>query len=82
MITFIRTAVGMPGKAGEFAAFAKEIADIVSRVTGGNTVACLSLGGNANAVAWISQADSLNQMGRKTSEACRKRRVSRLAEEG
>ena len=62
MITFVRTAVGMPGKAVEFAAFAKEIADIVSRVTGGNTVACTAFGGNANAVAWISHADSFNQM--------------------
>jgi hypothetical protein len=62
MITFIRTAVGMPGKALEMAAFAKDMAAIINRVTGGNTTACVSFGGNANAVAWISHADSFTQM--------------------
>ena len=62
MITFIRTAVGMSGKALELAAFAKEMTAIINRVTGGNTTACVSFGGNANAVAWISHADSFTQM--------------------
>ena len=52
----------MSGKAVEFAAFAKEMAELINRVADGNTVACVSFGGNANAVAWISQADSFNQM--------------------
>ena len=62
MITFIRTAVAMSGKALEMAAFAKEMTAIINRVTGGNTTACVSFGGNANAVAWISHADSFTQM--------------------
>jgi hypothetical protein len=62
MITHIRTAVALPGKPLEFAAFAKEMAEILNRVTGKKTVVATSFGGNANEVAWISQADSLAQM--------------------
>ena len=62
MITFIRTGVALSGKSLEMAAFAKEMAAIINRVTGGNTTACVSFGGNANAVAWISHVESFSQM--------------------
>jgi hypothetical protein len=62
MITHIRTAVALSGKSLEFAAFAKEMAEIISRVTGKKPLVAASFGGNANEMAWISQADSLAQM--------------------
>ena len=62
MITHIRTAVALSGKSLEFVAFAKEMAEIINRVTGIKPVVAASFGGNANELAWISQADSLAQM--------------------
>jgi hypothetical protein len=62
MITYIRTAVALSGKSLEFAAFAKEMAEIINRVTGTKPVVATAFGGNANEIAWISQGDSLAQM--------------------
>jgi hypothetical protein len=62
VITFIRTAVAVSGKSLELMAFAKEITEVIKRVTGRGPVVAASYGGNANEIAWISQADSLAQM--------------------
>jgi hypothetical protein len=62
MITHIRTAVALSSKSLEYAAFAKEMAEIINLATGRKPVVATSFGGNANEFAWISQADSLAQM--------------------
>jgi hypothetical protein len=62
MITHIRTAVALSGKSLELIAFAKEMAEIINRVTGRKPVVAGAFGGNANEVAWISQAESFSQM--------------------
>jgi hypothetical protein len=62
MITYIRTAVALSGKSLEFVGFAKEMAEIIGRVTGKKPDICTSFGGNANEIAWISQADNLAQL--------------------
>ncbi len=62
MITYMRTAVALSGKSLEFLAFAKEMAEIIGRVTGTKPVVSTRFGGNANEIAWISHPESLAQM--------------------
>jgi hypothetical protein len=62
MITYMRTAVALSGKSLEFVAFAKEMAEIIGRVTGTKPVVATRLGGNANEIAWISHPESLAQL--------------------
>jgi hypothetical protein len=62
MITHIRTAVALSGKSLELIGFAKEMAEIIGRVTGTKPVVASAFGGNANEVAWISQSESFSQM--------------------
>jgi hypothetical protein len=62
MITHIRTAVALSGKSLELMGFAKEMAEIIGRVTGTKPAVASAFGGNANEVAWISQPESLSQM--------------------
>ena len=62
MITHVRTAVAQSGKSLELVALAKEMAEIVSRVTGTKTEIATRFGHNANEVAWISHPESLAQL--------------------
>lgn len=62
MITYIRTSVALSGKSLELLAFAKEMADIVGRVTGTKPTVSTRFGHNANEVAWISHPESLAQL--------------------
>ena len=62
MITYIRTAVALSGKSLEFVGFAKEMAEIIGRVTGVKPAVATAFGGNANEIAWISQVESFSQM--------------------
>jgi hypothetical protein len=62
MITFIRTAQAIPGKAGDAIAWGKEIAAIVNRVTGKEMVVSVALGGLTSELAWIAQFDTAAQI--------------------
>jgi hypothetical protein len=61
MLTYMRTAVALSGKSLELVAFAKEMAEVIHRVTGTKPVIGTRLGGNANEIAWISHPESLTQ---------------------
>jgi hypothetical protein len=61
-ITYVRTAIALSGKSLEFVAFAKEISELIGGIVGTKPVVATCFGGNANEIAWISQADSLAQM--------------------
>jgi len=61
MLTYMRTAVALSGRSLEFVAFAKEMAEIIHRVTGKNPVVSTRVGANANEIAWISHPESLAQ---------------------
>ena len=62
MITYVRTAVAQSGKSLELLAFAKEMAEIIGRVTGEKPSVATRFGHNANEVAWIMQADGVAQL--------------------
>jgi hypothetical protein len=61
MITFVRTAVAMPGKLGDLVPIAKEIGAISKRVNSRELTVGMAFGGNGSEVAWIVQYDSLAQ---------------------
>jgi hypothetical protein len=62
MITLVRTQTIMPGKNVEARAWASEIADLVSRITGNTCRVGGRIGGNPNDICWILQTDSLGQL--------------------
>lgn len=61
-ITYVRTAVALSGKSLEFIAFAKEISELIGGIIGRKPTVATCFGGNANEIAWISEAESLAQM--------------------
>jgi hypothetical protein len=61
MITFIRSAVVMPGKAGEAFAFAHEIAKLITDKVGTAIEVSIPVGGNPSRIAWLAHYDSLAQ---------------------
>ena len=52
----------MPGKLADLVAFAKEMEGIIGRVAGAKPSVAGCFGGNANEIAWISQAESIAAM--------------------
>ena len=62
MITFVRSAVALPGKMFEVLAFAKEMAAVVKRANGTDLSVGSSVGGVVGEIVWISTYDSLAQM--------------------
>lgn len=62
MVTFVRTAVALPGKIFEALAVAKEIAALVKRTTGAELAVATGFGGVFGEIAWVSHPDSLAQM--------------------
>ncbi len=59
MITFVRTATAVPGKAIELIAFAYKIAGVVTSVTGVKVTVGVTVGGANGEVAWIANYDNL-----------------------
>jgi NIPSNAP len=62
MITLVRTSTTMQGKAPEARAFASEIGDLVSRITGNQVRVGMRIGGNVSEICWIVQFESLAQL--------------------
>ncbi len=61
MITFVRTAVAMPGRIQDLVGFAKEIAAIAEKATGRKLAVAGAVGSVAAQVAWIGSYDNLGQ---------------------
>jgi hypothetical protein len=59
MITFVRTATALPGKAIELLAFAREIAAVVKNASGAQLTVGATVGGANGEVAWIANYENL-----------------------
>jgi predicted methyltransferase MtxX (methanogen marker protein 4) len=62
MITLITTTQAMPGKSLEAVVYAKEIAAVIKRITGRETVVSVAFGGRVGELAWIAQFDTMAQL--------------------
>ncbi len=82
MIRFVRTASVAPGKLGDALAFAKKIAEFLSKQYGVRMDVMLPVGGNPHRIAWRSEYPDLGAMEEFQSKIMADPKYIKLLSEG